>query len=1006
MRTDTAVLPRWRIHIDRENRLDLQLISANATESLCYRGLLVQSGQTIPLPQSALRIHNAGRSIDIRLPNGCTELLWPIDFGLTGYWDRMTGRTTGADRPDAPALTRFIAGGTGHTIMLESLKRIKPEVVAEGGGYTLHPRPTGSRSVLIDTRQGHRIRLEHGEGGWVRLLPDGDRLQMSVYAPSGTIKLATIASGPVVLDDGARLPVYRFGADVQITRSDGASCTLNAALLEFCQQAAFWYYSATGISAWGEWGPMGHSHVEGAYGQEAMATLLGQMVADDGHGRDGYAWSWGNQRGWPFPNPRVWDTRHLNTNALHICGFNHRLQWTGDMDRYSSRALCHQILCGSRTILDQPDRSVHMPLHAEHHISQTFQAPAAFDAIDLPIALSAVDVTKDSTGMNIHLAYPIPEPSWNAVIIRSVDGQSLAQVVRPAHPYNTVGIGTATYMRTGDGCRLRMYRWTGDMKDTLTQAPLAEHVFSNVPDNTTLYLKAPEPLAAHEAVLIALDRPTAPANEDPWIAAWCAEFPKSPVLGPLFRGEAEWPGQSMRIEYGMRFDPAVRVTLRTAAGSISWIGKQPCQPGDHRYRLRLPRCPSGKYRLTVEPIGGPLALFLSATRVNYPGEAYLNGHPWHPLDRARRLMRYQLNYLNAEKAGSPICDERCGDTDHLGLAGRSVGNNYYDIMPFGYKDAFLGACYHRSLLAMAELETRWGSRTEAVRMRRLAEISRKRFQEWYWREHTKPDGASRFIGCIDSEGNEHDYGFTFLNTSAIVSGLTTRNQAERILRWLDRGVSVDPEGKRQQDLYRYRFSARCTTIANPDWWQVGWDGKLGPWNKQLQHGGAVLHDSFYDIMARLLTRAPEDGYRRLLAILARYLEPDRLTGGSPLCTGEYVQGGTTGGAGAVGVMTSEFPETALLPTAILFGFLGADARADGLHLRPRLPAGQPWVEACHIVYHGVSFDIRASRHTIRLTARRGARLQRFRVEGRLMTPPFTVTCRLANGELVIAPVSG
>lgn len=1006
MRSDTHASPRWRISSDRDARTGLQLSTSTAIESLCYRGLWIRHEQVTPLPKDAIRVAEGARRVDIRLPQGCTEMLWPIDFGLSGYWDRMTGCTTGADRPDAPALTRFIAGGTGHTIMLESLKRIKPEVVAEGGGYTLHPRPTGSRSVLIDTRQGHRIRLEHGDGGWVRLLPDGDRVQVSVQAPSGLITLTVVTPGPVILDDGACLPVFRFGADTRITRRDGASATLNGTLLEFCQQAAFWYPSATGISAWGEWGPMGHSHVEGEYGRETMGALLGQMVADDGHGRDGYAWSWGNQRGWPFPNPKVWDTRHLNTNALHICGFNHRLQWSGAYDAYRSRALCHQILAGSTVVLDQPDRSVHMPMHFGHEVAQSFQSPAAFDAVDLPIALSSVNITLDATGMEEYSLYPTPEPSWNPVMIRSVDGQSLAQVVRPGRPYNTIGIGTATYLRTGDGCRIRMFRWTGDLLSTLDKAPLAEHLFTNVPDNTTLYLKAPEPLAAHEAVLIVLDNPTAPADEEPWIAAWCAEIPKSSALGPLFRGTAEWPGQSLRVEYGLRPDPAVQITLRTAANSVVWSGSQACQPGDHRYRIRVPRCPAGRYRVSITPVGGPLAVFLSQRHTEYPGEAYLNGHPWNPLDRARRLMRYQLDYLNAEKAGSPICDERCGDTHHLGLAGRSVGNNYYDIMPFGYKDAFLGACYHRSLLAMAEMETRWGSRAEATRLRRLADISRRRFTEWYWRDRTKPDGASRFIGCIDSEGNEHDYGFTFINTAAIVSGLTTRRQAEHILRWLDRGVSVDPDGKRQQDLYRYRFSARCTTIANPDWWQVGWDGKLGPWNKQLQHGGAVLHDSFYDIMARLLTRAPEDAYKRLLAILARYLEPDRLTGGSPLCTGENVQGGTTGGAGSMGVMTSEFPETALLPVAILFGFVGADARADGLHLRPRLPAGQPWVEACHIVYHGVSFDIRAWRDRIRLTARRGARPQRFRAAGRLLSPPFTVTLPLVRGELVISPVSG
>ena len=87
-----------------------------------------------------------------------------------------------------------------------------------------------------------------------------------------------------------------------------------------------------------------------------------------------------------------------------------------------------------------------------------------------------------------------------------------------------------------------------------------------------------------------------------------------------------------------------------------------------------------------------------------------------------------------------------------------------------------------------------------------------------------------------------------------------------------------------------------------------------------------------------------------------------MTGGTPLFTGDSVQGGGT--AGAAGVMSYEFPETAILGGIVLYGFLGAEARADGLHLRPRVPEAQPFIRAENILYHGSLFSFEATQDTL------------------------------------------
>jgi hypothetical protein len=272
----------------------------------------------------------------------------------------------------------------------------------------------------------------------------------------------------------------------------------------------------------------------------------------------------------------------------------------------------------------------------------------------------------------------------------------------------------------------------------------------------------------------------------------------------------------------------------------------------------------------------------------------------------------------------------------------------------------------------------------------------------YWTDSGSVDGAKRYIGCIDADGNRHDYGFTFVNTMAIASGLAPKERAKSILEWLDHGHSVDGKGVRRSDIYTFKFAPRCNTIDNTDWWPVGWPASMSPWGDQIQNGGADLYESYYDIIARLKTRGADDAYRRFMDVMRRYAEPDRLTGGRPLFTGESVQGGTAGGAGGTGIMTSEFPESSLLAAVLVYGFLGADARADGLHIHPQIPSDQPFIRAENIYYHGAYLDIQASKSELAITVRPCENRFDFTIGGKLMRAPFT--WKGPNREMIIQPI--
>ena len=327
---------------------------------------------------------------------------------------------------------------------------------------------------------------------------------------------------------------------------------------------------------------------------------------------------------------------------------------------------------------------------------------------------------------------------------------------------------------------------------------------------------------------------------------------------------------------------------------------------------------------------------------------------------------------------------------------RDIGSNYWDITPFGWKDAFTNAHYYPSLEAMAQLEEAV-LRDPDVRdklkgtsptprspryYRRLAETVRKSYNDTFWLED-----RGRYSGCVDVEGVTHDYGFTFVNLPAMAYGLADPDQVRRIYDWMEN--SVTSSGKR--DTYsRWVFAPRASTVHNPkrdeppssvrhpepirhpelvegslpSWWCMVWNGT--GYDEQCQDGGAILYTSFHDILARARFLGADNAWKRLTEILARYSESDHLSGGTPLYRGEVTQGGPGGTAGSVGV-EGEFPESGLVPVSFLYAFLGIDADIDGLEIRPNLPSSLRFAGVRNLRYNGLMYDIRVTSTSVELS---------------------------------------
>jgi hypothetical protein len=383
------------------------------------------------------------------------------------------------------------------------------------------------------------------------------------------------------------------------------------------------------------------------------------------------------------------------------------------------------------------------------------------------------------------------------------------------------------------------------------------------------------------------------------------------------------------------------------------------------------------------------------------------------IQRMRLAMRYLMTELGGLK-------EKCIITPWVGHEGRpgytvkedgtkemhwgqGIGNNYWDLLPMGYRDAYATIQYYSALNHMAELERgierhpEWNIPAGPLRIppEELARHARevKAFSsKLFWNSETR-----RFTTSPDIDGKIYDYGYVFLNLEAIHYDFATAKQARDIMSWISGKRIVPGDTSQGRDIYHWRFGPRSTTRRNVEYYFWGWSSPESiPWGGQVQDGGAVLGFSYHDLMARLKCLGPDDCWRRLQEIADWYTEVQEA--GGPR---EYYKGGTRGtlqGGGAAGGLgiDQEFFESILVPQIITDGFLGLRPLVDGISLNPRLPKAWPSLSVTGIHWHDLVFDIEASEPRIVVAARESRD-----TDTRIVLPGGEWTCELwsRGGEL-------
>jgi hypothetical protein len=356
------------------------------------------------------------------------------------------------------------------------------------------------------------------------------------------------------------------------------------------------------------------------------------------------------------------------------------------------------------------------------------------------------------------------------------------------------------------------------------------------------------------------------------------------------------------------------------------------------------------------------------------------------LSRMRLAMRYLMTELGGlrEKCitvpwvgheGRPGYTVRADGTKEMHY-GSGIGNNYWDLLPMGYRDAYATIQYYDALNQMAEMERdiarhpEWNLPSGPLRLRTedLARHARevKAFSaKLFWNSATR-----RFTAGPDIDGKSYDYGFVFLNLEAMYYGFATPAQARDILSWLSGKRIVPGDTSQGADIYHWRFGPRATTRRNVEYYFWAWSGpEKIPWGGQVQDGGAVLGFSLFDLMSRLRWLGPDDCWKRLQELTAWYTEVQEAGGPRAYykdgARGTLQGGGTAGGLG----IDQEFFESILVPQIVTDGFLGLRPTVDGLRLDPRLPKAWPSLGVTGIHWHDMVFDIEAAAGRVTVAAR-------------------------------------
>ncbi len=428
----------------------------------------------------------------------------------------------------------------------------------------------------------------------------------------------------------------------------------------------------------------------------------------------------------------------------------------------------------------------------------------------------------------------------------------------------------------------------------------------------------------------------------------------------------EWPADDMH-DYNRELRHALLTTKMDADGYVWMYGSK-----DRGWPFPEPPCSApgqtGCYD-TRHPVTNTSFILASKLYYLWTGDRDF-------LQANMPRIRNAIHFLQTNQKGDAywVLQNEWAGHDGVPGTGTGIGSNYWDLLPFGWRDTYATMQYYASLQAVADLEdiakanpnvsipvNQYGETPESFR-HKASMVKQIAGNYFWWDPDYQGTGSKnyrkgRFFGVVDKNGNSKDYGFVWLNLEAIYYGFASSDQTLAILDWLDGKIILPGDTSIGSDIYKWVFAPRSSTRNNPDWYLWLW-GANHTWEDQVQNGGTSFYLSFFDLFDRVKYLGADNAFRRLQQITNWYQTVQNAGGYRSYYPSGMLQGCST--PGKIGI-DCEFVESTIVPTSFLYGFLGIEAKGDGLHITPKIPSNLSYIGVENLYFQGNTFKITAQK---------------------------------------------
>jgi hypothetical protein len=145
--------------------------------------------------------------------------------------------------------------------------------------------------------------------------------------------------------------------------------------------------------------------------------------------------------------------------------------------------------------------------------------------------------------------------------------------------------------------------------------------------------------------------------------------------------------------------------------------------------------------------------------------------------RIKDIELYADHIVACDKDGDGLSESKRTGISGSGIDGAGEwSSNWWDVVSFGWKDAYVNALDYRAFRCMVDLEKRLGRKDKADFYAKRAAMIKKVYYSTFYNPET-----GVLAGWRSKDGKLHDYYFTFVNGIAVCYGLVDRAQGNAIM---------------------------------------------------------------------------------------------------------------------------------------------------------------------------------------------------------------------------------